>query len=214
MMPPGITPTNLTAPRPQLEFFYEFASTYSYLSALRIADMGHAAGVDIVWRPFLLGPIFHSQGWSTSPFNLYPAKGRYMVRDITRIAAARGRTFVMPAVFPANGLAAARIALCGQAEGWIGPFTRKVYEAQFESGADIADPKILSGLLAALGLEVKTVLAKAATSAVKDALRAQSQRAMDLGLFGAPSFLTPDGELFWGDDRLEQAIAWARGRAI
>ena len=116
----------------RLEFFYEFASTYSYLSAIRIAQLGEQAGIGIVWRPFLLGPIFASQGWTTSPFNLYPAKGRYMVRDIERIAAGRGRAFVMPHTFPANGLAAARLAICGEDAGWISEFTRRVYEAQFE----------------------------------------------------------------------------------
>lgn len=195
--------------KPRLEFFYEFASTYSYLSAIRIADMAIRAGVEINWRPFLLGPIFASQGWTTSPFNLYPAKGRYMVRDIERIAAERGRTFVMPEVFPANGLAAARIALCGEAAGWIGDFTRRVYEAQFEHRADIASVDVLSGILTAMTLDADAVFAQSRSSEIKDRLRAQSQRAVDLGLFGAPSFITQCGELFWGDDRLEQALAYA-----
>ena len=76
--------------KPTLVFWYEFASTYSYLSAMRIEAEAERAGVAIEWRPFLLGPIFKAQGWTTSPFNIYPAKGRYMVRDIERLAAARG----------------------------------------------------------------------------------------------------------------------------
>ena len=193
---------------PRLEFFYEFASTYSYLSAIRIAQLGETAGVEIAWRPFLLGPIFASQGWSTSPFNLYPAKGRYMVRDIERIAAGRGRAFLMPETFPANGLAAARIALCGEDTGWIGGFTRRVYEAQFERRADISDTGVLSDILKAMTLDADAVLGQSRSSEIKDRLRVQSQRAVDLGLFGAPSFVTPGGELFWGDDRLEQALDW------
>ena len=69
-----------------IDFFYEFASTYSYITAMRIAPLAQAAGVTVRWRPFLLGPIFKAQGWDTSPFNLYPAKGRYMVRDCERQA--------------------------------------------------------------------------------------------------------------------------------
>ena len=164
-------------PSTRLEFFYEFASTYSYLSAIRIAQLGETAGVEIAWRPFLLGPIFASQGWTTSPFNLYPAKGRYMVRDIERIAAGRGRAFVMPAAFPANGLAAARIALCGEDAGWIGGFTRRVYEAQFERRADISDTGVLSDILKAMTLDADAVLAQSRSSEIKDRLRAQSQRA-------------------------------------
>jgi 2-hydroxychromene-2-carboxylate isomerase len=193
---------------PRLEFFYEFASTYSYLSALRIAELGRDQGVEIVWRPFLLGPIFASQGWTTSPFNVYPAKGRYMVRDIERIAKARGRKFVMPEVFPAHGLAAARVALCGEEPGWIADFTRRVYEAQFETRANIANLDVLTGILHAMNLDAPAILAQSRGSEIKDRLRAQSQRAVDLGLFGAPSFVTPDEEVFWGDDRLEQALAW------
>jgi 2-hydroxychromene-2-carboxylate isomerase len=94
----------------QLTFWFEFASTYSYLSAMRIEDLAAKAGVSIVWRPFLLGPIFKSQGWETSPFNLYPAKGRYAMRDIERIAKERGLPFRLPDHFPQNSLLAARLA--------------------------------------------------------------------------------------------------------
>lgn len=192
----------------RLEFFYEFASTYSYLSALRIEDLAAKAGVEIAWRPFLLGPIFKAQGWQTSPFNLFPAKGRYMVRDITRIAASRGLAFVMPATFPANGLRASRLATAGLAQGWTGRFTRAVYRAGFEKGLDIADEHLLRTLLGEIGVDATSAFARAESPAVKDTLRQTTERAQHLGIFGAPSFVTEDGELFWGDDRLEQALAW------
>ncbi len=107
-----------------LEFWYEFASNYSYLSAMRIGALARTAEVRLLWRPFLLGPIFKAQGWHTSPFNLFPAKGRHMVRDMQRITEARGLNFVMPKPFPANGLPAARVAHAGQAEAWVGPCRR------------------------------------------------------------------------------------------
>ena len=94
--------------RSVLEFWYEFASTYSYLTAMRIEPLAEAAGVDIRWRPFLLGPIFAAQGWTSSPFNLFPAKGRYMWRDMERQAAALGVPFRKPDPFPQNALLAAR----------------------------------------------------------------------------------------------------------
>lgn len=109
---------------PKLEFWYDFASTYSYLTAMRIEDLAGAVGVGIDYRPFLLGPIFKAQGLTTSPFVLNIAKGRYMARDIGRIAAARGCAFHMPETFPANSLAAARIAMVAEQEGWIGAFSR------------------------------------------------------------------------------------------
>ena len=111
--------------RPVLEFWYEFASTYSYLTAMRIEPLAEAAGVDIRWRPFLLGPIFAAQGWTSSPFNLFPAKGRYMWRDMERQAAALGVPFRKPDPFPQNALLAARVALYGADHPWGRPSRRR-----------------------------------------------------------------------------------------
>ena len=69
----------------RLEFWFDFGSTYSYISAARIDDVAERTGVVVSWEPFLLGPIFKEQGWNDSPFNLYPAKGRYMWRDLERL---------------------------------------------------------------------------------------------------------------------------------
>ena len=194
---------------PRLAFWFEFASTYSHLAAVRVEALAASAGVAIDWRPFLLGPIFAAQGWTTSPFNIYPAKGRYMVRDIERIAAARGLTFRLPDPFPQNGLLAARLARLGRDEGWVAPFTRAVYRAEFAEGRDIADRTTLAEILEGLGLEPGACFRAAESDAIRAALRADTAEATALGLFGAPSFVTADGELFWGDDRLEQALAHA-----
>lgn len=194
----------------RIEFWYEFASNYSYLSAMRIGDLARDAGVEIQWRPFLLGPIFKSQGWETSPFNLFPAKGRHMVRDMQRIAETRGLAFVMPIPFPANSLLAARVAYSGQGDEWVGPFTAAVFEAEFGRGEDIGDTAVLEKLLADIGVDGHGALGRARQQNVKDGLREQTEWAHEIGIFGAPTFLTEDGELFWGDDRLEQALAWVR----
>jgi 2-hydroxychromene-2-carboxylate isomerase len=197
----------------KLEFWYDFASSYSYLTAARIEAEAKRAGVEIVYRPFLLGPIFKAQGWTTSPFNLFPAKGQYMVRDITRVATARGLPFRMPESFPANGLHAARIALAGEGSGWIAPFTRAIFEAQFGAQRDIADSTVLASVLERIGVDAQAALARATTPEIKDRLRAQTETASTHGIFGAPTFIASDGELFWGDDRLDQAISWAVHKA-
>jgi 2-hydroxychromene-2-carboxylate isomerase len=93
------------------EFWYEFASTYSYPAAMRAAALAQTRGVTLIWRPFLLGPIFAAQGWRDSPFNIYPAKGRYMWRDLERICTAQGLPLRRPNPFPQNSLLAARVAL-------------------------------------------------------------------------------------------------------
>jgi 2-hydroxychromene-2-carboxylate isomerase len=195
--------------KPTVVFWYEFASTYSYLAAMRIDAEAERAGVAVEWRPFLLGPIFKSQGWATSPFNLYPAKGHYMERDIGRIAAARGLSFRMPANFPANGLKAARLAIAAQNFGGTPAFTRAVFGAAFGQGLDIADDDVLTTCLTAAGLDPEVLWASSRDGVVKAALRGNTEEAQAIGIFGAPSLTTDDGELFWGDDRLEQALCWA-----
>lgn len=193
---------------PKLEFWYEFASNYSWLSAMRIEALAAAAGIEVIWRPFLLGPIFRAQGWTSSPFNLYPAKGRHMRRDMVRIAQARGLALTWPETFPAETLAAARLARLGEERGWVAPFSRAVFTAEFSHGRNIADRAVLAAILADLGLDADAHFAAIATPEYKAALTARTAEASARDLFGAPSFITPDGELFWGDDRLEQAIAW------
>ena len=194
---------------PKLGFWYDFASTYSYLSAMRIEDLAASAKVEIAYRPFLLGPIFKAQGLATSPFALNPAKGRYMALDIERTAAARGLAFHVPEPFPAHSLLAARLAIVAEEGGWIGPFTRAVFAAEFSERADIAVPATLARIVTDLGQDAERVFASANSDTVKSALRARTENAAAKGIFGAPSFITEDGELFWGDDRLEAAMAWA-----
>lgn len=195
----------------QIDFWYEFASTYSYLSAMRIDELARERGIEVRWRSFLLGPTFQSQGWNTSPFNIYEAKGRHMVRDMERICAARDLPFAMPEPFPQNGLAASRLALLGENDGWTPDFTRAVYGAEFGERKDISDPAMLAEILASLGLDADTLLAETQNQEVKDRLKAQTAESQALGVFGAPTFVVGD-ELFWGDDRLEQALDWAVAR--
>jgi len=193
----------------KLEFWYDFSSTYTYLSVMRIEDAAARAGVDLDWRPFLLGAIFKAQGWQTSPFNLFPAKGRHMVRDITRIAIARGLTFHLPDPFPANSVTATRLALIGKAAGWCAPFTRAVFAAEFAHGEDIGSLDVLRRILTDLGVDAEAAIAAATSQENKDLLRRETTLAQARDIFGAPTFITEDGELFWGDDRLEQALSWA-----
>ena len=195
--------------RPVVEFWFEFASTYSYLSVMRIERAAEAAGVDIEWKPFLLGPVFLALGWNDSPFNIYPPKGRYMWRDLERLAEKEGLPFLRPSRFPRNGLLAARVALVGVEEGWVAAFARAVMMANFAEDREIGEEAVIGAILGTLGLPAAEVIARAQADANKLALRCQTERAAEHGLFGAPSFRVGE-ELFWGNDRLEDALAWAR----
>ena len=196
-------------PIPVLDLWFDFASTYSYPAVMRIGPLAEKTGVAVRFRPFLLGPIFKAQGFTTSPFNLYPAKGRHMWRDLERLCADLGLPFRRPDPFPQNSLLAARVALAGLAEGWGENFCRAVFQAEFGDGRRIDDAATITDVLAGLKMESEPVLAAARSDAIKAQLRAQTEAAERLGVFGAPSFTTADGELFWGNDRLEQALRWA-----
>lgn len=198
---------------PCIDFWFEFASTYSYLTAMRIESAAQSAGVSVRWRPFLLGPVFKAQGIDTSPFNLFPLKGRYMMRDMERQCAALGIPFRRPNPFPQNGLLAARVAAAALKEGWGEAFCKAVYLAEFGDGAQIGERDVIAGVIAKLGQDADAMLKRAQSDAVKSELRANTEEAQRLAIFGAPMFVTEDGELFWGNDRLEQALDWARVRA-
>jgi len=195
-----------------LDFWFEFASTYSYPAALTVGERARRMGVTLRWRPFLLGPVFFSQGWSDSPFNLQPAKGRYMWRDLARICAQEGLPWRRPSAFPRGSLLAARVALAAESEPWGPDFVRAVFRANFAEDRPIGDPGVVSEILEHLGQPAAPWLERAAQPATKARLRAQGEEARRLGLFGAPAFVV-EGELFWGHDRLDAALGWATGRS-
>lgn len=191
-----------------LSFWFDFASTYSYPAAMRIEEWAARRSVSIVWRPFLLGPIFADQGWRNSPFNIYPAKGRYMWRDMERLCAAESLPFVRLDPFPQNSLLAARVAHALAPEARA-RFCRAVFAAEFGRGVSIDSEAFVAGVLSEQGLPADA-LGRAGSEEAKTTLRASVDEARALGIFGAPSFTTQDGELFWGFDRLEAALDWAR----
>lgn len=195
---------------PVLGFWFEFGSTYSYLSAARVEDAAAAAGVRVVWEPFLLGPIFARQGWNDSPFNVYPVKGRYMWRDMERLCVRYDLPFSRPSRFPRNGLLAARVACLARStsEPWLPDFVRAVYRANFAEDREIGEAAEIRSILDSLGEPGESLIERSQEPETKASLHEQSRRAAEIGIFGAPSFVVGD-ELFWGNDRLEDALAWA-----
>ena len=196
--------------RASINFWFDFASTYSYPAAVRIRAVASEVAVNVSFRPFLLGPIFKAQGWDTSPFNLYPIKGRYMWRDLERQCAEDSIPFRRPEPFPQNSLLAARVALIGLDQAWGEDFCLAVFHAEFAEGRQIDDTANLAAILKGLKVDPGAVLEAAQSDDNKARLRSQTEEARRLAVFGAPSFTTSDGELFWGNDRLEQALHWAK----
>lgn len=193
-----------------IDFWFEFASTYSYLAVMRAQDIAAECGVRLTWRPFLLGAIFKKDlGYGDSPFNRHDKKGDYMWRDMDRQAALYGLPAIKrPDPFPQNGLAAARIAIVLEKDDRLPIFVRSVFRAQFQHGETISKPDVLFDILSQNGFDAPDVMQRAKSEKIKQALRVQTELADRIGVFGAPTFVTETGELFWGDDRMKTAFCW------
>ncbi len=190
-----------------LQFWFDFGSTYSYPAALRIAERAARADVPVVWKPFMLGPIFKKQGWDNSPFRINPLRGAYMWHDVERVCRRHGIPFRRPGEFPRSGLLAARISCLEAAAPWCADFGRAVFRANFAEDRDIGVPETIASILAALGQDGPAIIERAQTPESKAALKRQTAEAEALGLFGAPQFVVGK-EIFWGNDRLEEALEW------
>jgi 2-hydroxychromene-2-carboxylate isomerase len=206
----------------QLDFWYDFASPYAYMAAMRIeklaAEAG-GAGVTVRWRPFIIGPLFKEFGHDLSPVFDNQVKWRYLLADVPRQAAYYGVPMSAARLEgPVPSMLGARVALllASEEDNLCPAFTRALYQASFAEGRNIAEPEVVAAVLEGMGADARAVIARALTPENKQALKDQVAAAMAAGLFGIPSFTiaAKDNELFWGNDRLEQAIAAASAASI
>lgn len=197
-----------------IDFWIEYGSTYTYLSVARIGALAAASNVEVRWQPFFVMPIMAELGLTQGPFLPFPSKTAYMWRDIERRAARHRIPYTRPSTYPVNSLLTARIACIAADEGWCQPFTESVFRLHWTRNILIGSAENIQTVLTDLGKSPSDLMERAQTSVVKEALKRQTAQAKSLGIFGAPSFSVGQ-ELFWGDDRLEEAIEWARtNRAV
>jgi 2-hydroxychromene-2-carboxylate isomerase len=189
-----------------IDFWFDFASNYSYLSVMRIEEAAALQHIEVRWRPFLLGPIFRALGYHTSPFVEQKEKGAYVWQDMVRECRKYGVPWVQPSVFPRASLLALRVATLGVREPWIGAFCRQTMLRNFAEDRDIEGRDDIADVLTQLGLPAEQILADALTDTNKLALRHATEEAQAKGIFGAPTFFVGD-EMFWGNDRLSDALA-------
>lgn len=196
-------------PMPAIDFWFELRSNYSYLSVMRIEEAAARRGVRVHWKPFLLGPIFRSFGWETSPFVLQKAKGDYVWSDMARECRKAGIAWRKPSVFPRPAVLPMRVAVLGAGEDWMGAYCRSVMSINFVQDGDIDSEDVVADVLGKLGLPAGEILAAAQSDSNKLALRIQTQAASDKGIFGAPTVFVGD-DMYWGNDRLDDALDAAR----
>ena len=189
-----------------IDFWIYIGSTYSYLSVMRLEAVERAAGVAFRWRPFSVRAIMIEQ--NNIPFLGKPVKSAYMWRDIERRADMYGLHPKLPAPYPLAEFDLANcVAVVGEREGWCAPYVRAAYKRWFERGDAAGSEPNVSDSLKEIGQEPDRVLDLARSEETKQAYLAATEEAKALGVFGSPTFVV-GGELFWGDDRLEDAIGW------
>lgn len=192
----------------EIDFWYSIGSTYSYLTVMRLADIARSGKVRLRWRPFNVRHVMVEQ--NNVPFKDKPVKAAYMWRDIGRRAERYGLKPSLPAPYPLPGLVFAnQVATLGVNEGWVEDYTRATYRLWFEKGQPPGEEPNLSACLSEIGQDPARVMTAAATDEIGAQLMRSTERAMALGVFGSPSFVVGK-EVFWGDDRLDDAIEWAR----
>ena len=192
----------------ELDFFFFIGSTYTYLAVNRAEEVAARAGVSLRWRPFYVRAIMIEQ--DNSPFAGKPVKLRYMWRDLERRANRHGIPFRSIPDYPVDpeGLAN-RVAFVASLEGWCPGYTRATYRAWFLENRAPGDAAHLRAILSALGKDPETTIARADSQEIRSRYDAETEDAKRLGIFGSPTFRTGT-EIFWGDDRLEDAVDWAR----
>lgn len=193
---------------PAIEFWYSIGSTYTYLTVSRLRGYAERHGVEFDWKPFDVRAIMVEQ--KNVPFADKPVKFAYMWRDLERRAQLYDLPVTLPAPYPIENLALAnQVALLGMGEGWGIGYTVETYRRWFVRGEPAGSEPNLSATLTALGLDAPDVIARANAPEAAKALQNQTAEGRDRGVFGAPTFIVGD-EVFWGDDRLDDAVAWAR----
>ena len=189
-----------------IQFWFSIGSTYTYISVMRLEAAEREYGVAFDWQPFNLRAIITEIG--NIPFQGKPPKLAYMWTDLGRRAAMYGIPAQLPAPYPLSRLEVAnRVAIVGRAEGWCADYVRATYRRWFQQGQEPGAEPNLSDSLREIGQEPDRVLRLAHSQECAQALDAATSRARGLGIFGSPSFVAR-GQLFWGDDRLEDAASW------
>ena len=188
-----------------IEFFFDCSSPWTYLAFHNIQPMAAALGVDIAWRPILVGGIFNTVNPSVyaSRENPVPAKAAYMRKDLDDWARDAGLTIVFPPrVFPVNSVKAMRGCILFEAEHKLVPFARAAFEAYWRDDEDISQDEVLARVSVRAGVDPAFLFAGIVTPAIKDRLRANTEELIKRGGFGSPTIFVGGTDMYFGNDRL------------
>lgn len=185
-----------------VEFYFDFGSPTSYLAYTQLPAICAEAGAELVYRPVLLGGVFQATG-NASPIAV-PAKGRYTLTDMARFARRYGVPLKMNPYFPINTLTLMRAATGVQLRQpeRFEALLACVFRGMWVEALNLGDPAVLGPWLAEAGFDPQALLALTAEQEVKDTLKANTEAAIQRGMFGAPTMFVGD-DMFFGQDRLD-----------
>ena len=194
----------------EVNFWFSIGSTYTYLTVNRLQEIAIKENIKFNWHPFSVRKIMMDM--DNIPFTppSKKIKSDYMWRDIERRANFYGFEAKVPAPYPLKEFDLAnQIAVLGMSEGWGIDYVVKTYQRWFQQGKEPATEPNLTEILQELNLDHQETIQKANHNKIKDQYLKNTESAYEKGVFGSPSFIF-DGEVFWGDDRLEDCIKWIR----
>jgi len=175
---------------------------------MRLAGVEQQTGIRFNWRPFSVRTLM--QEMDNIPFATKPIKEAYMWRDVERRARHYGVPARVPVPYPLVRFDLANeIAVLARSEGWCEEYVRSTYRYWFQQGLEAGGDANLARVLADLGQDMARVVRDAQSDTVRDAYAAATDEARARRIFGVPTF-TVGEEVFWGDDRLEDALAFCR----
>lgn len=191
-----------------LEFFFDYGSPFSYLANHRLKDLTQRTGVEIRYRPMLLGGVFKATGNQSPMMEPIEAKRAYGGLTLRRSAEAYGADFRANPHFPINTLMLMRSTVAAQRHGAFDTFHRVVFPGMWAEGLDLGDEAVLAKLLDSAGIDSSKIAELRGRDDVKAELRSNTDEAVERGVFGAPTLFLGD-EMFFGADHfyfIERAL--------
>ena len=189
----------------KFEFFFDISSPWTYLAFSRVEALAKRCGVEIDFKPILVGGVFNAVNESVyeARSKPHPIKGRYYLKDLQDWARFCGVTIGQPKVFPLPAAGIMRAALVAQDQGKLSEFSHAAFHAYWGELKDISQPEEMMALCQQVGMEGAAVLEAIQSDAVKARLRANTQDVIDRGGFGSPTMYVNETDMYFGNDRLE-----------
>ena len=192
--------------KPTLEFFYDCSSPWTYLAFTRMIPMAQELGVDVQWRPILVGGVFNAVNQELYSKRASAAANerqfRYYLKDLGDWAWLAGVRIIQPDVFPVNSAKAMRAAIYAADQGQEIAWSRAVFEAYWGDNRDISQPEVLADIASAIGLDSDALAAACDNDTYKAALRANTDDVIARGGYGSPTLFINGDDMYFGNDRL------------